>query len=135
MQLDDKALRKVIVACILKVKYKDTDILRELAKRPEVKNTWTLCKNLNLPMFPGLVLQWNPLQRRLCFWLSYYSSIEGAYNRPPEWIIRNNELLDKWMKQQVEDSERESEQNWRKGKVDVPRTPYDHDEVYELETL
>lgn len=132
IELDNGLLRQVIVSCIVKKKYCEIDLMRELSKRPEVRQYWALAKTQHLGMFPGSVYEWNALQRRLCFWLNYYSSIDSSYNRPPDWVIKNNELIDKWMKQQVEDSERESEQNWRKGKVDVPRTPYDHDEVFEM---
>lgn len=135
MELTDFMLRQVIVGCIVKKRYCEIDLMRELAKRSEIRGIWSLCRSMKQSLFPAPVTEWNALQKRLGFWLNYYSSIEGAYNRPPDWVIRNNELIDKWMKQQVQDSERESEQNWRKGKVDVPRTPYDHDEVFELPTV
>jgi hypothetical protein len=133
MELTDGMLRQVIVSCIVSKKYASKDILRELAKRPEIRNIWNVCKSTGSPLFKGYVTEWNALQMRLIFWLNYYSSIEGAYNKPPEWIIRNDEHIDTWMKNQVKESEQESEQNWRKGKVDMPRTPYDHDEVFEIQ--
>jgi hypothetical protein len=133
-EMSDDILRQVILACIIKKRYCEIDLIRELSKRPEMRTIWSLCKSTNQPVFPGFIYEWNALQKRLVFWFNYYSSIEGAYNRPPSWVLKNNELVDKWMKRLVEDSEQESEQNWRKGKVDVPRTPYDHDEVYEIDS-
>lgn len=119
-----------IAECKIKVRFKDYDFIRELAKTGEMRMAWSVAQTSRVPLFEGSVLDWTPLQKRLVYWLSFYTNVLGAYERPPSRVINNNKLLDKWLDSKSEEAEEEAEKNWSKSNGKVAKTAYDHDEVY-----
>jgi hypothetical protein len=93
---------------------------------------WRISKDAGVPLFDGPVSEWNFLQKRLVYWLSFYDNIEGAYERPPSRIIYDNKAIDEWVKNKHKEAENESENIWAKGTSHKARSAYDHDEVYEF---
>jgi len=130
--LSNEELRDVIADCKIKIRYKDVDILRELAKRAEVKMMYSISKSTGNPVFPGPVSEWNKLQQRLVYWLAFYSGLDSSYERPPDRVIKNNALLDRWCEEKAKEADQRNEQSWAKGSSSIQKTAYDHDEVYEL---
>jgi hypothetical protein len=130
--LTNSEVTDLIIDCKIRVKHKDMDVLRELAKRPEIKLTWVAAKGSGVSMFGGSVSEWNTLQKRLVYWLSLYDGVEGAYERPPSRVIENNSLLDRWLEAKSKEAESQYEQNWAKGSSGIRKSAYDHDEVYSM---
>ena len=130
--ISDELIRYEIVDSKIKVISKNTDIIRELAKRPKVKMRWAVCKDTGTPMFAGPVVDWNELQVYLVYWLSFYTGIEGAYERPPDRVLANNALLDKWIEKRGKELDEQHEISWAKDSSGISKSAYDSDEVYEL---
>jgi hypothetical protein len=141
-ELTNFEVRAVIVVCIIKKNYievdnpskrttEPVDIIRELAKRPEIRAIWSVAKASKVPMFEHPVTEWNSLQRRLVYWLSVYDSVEESYERPPQRVIEDNFLLDLWFEDKAKEYSQQYESNWAKGNK-LGKTAYDHEEVFEL---
>ena len=130
--LTDDQVSQVIRACKVKVRFGKVDILRELAKRPEVRLAWAISKSNKVPFFPGPSTEWSIAQLRLAYWLSFYTNIESSPERPPTRIVENNEMLDKWLASKAEENESKYENDWRKASSGFKRTAMDEDEVYTL---
>jgi hypothetical protein len=129
---DDSEITRIITDCIIRVRYKDFDALRELAKSNMVRLKWTVAKSAGVPLFHGSIDEWNPLQVMLVYWLTYYSNIESAYERPPSRVVDNNAMLDKWVVAKSKEAENEYENNWSKSSAGVAKSAMDHDEVYQF---
>lgn len=131
--INEDTLVEVIADCKIQHRYRDVDIIRELAKRPEMRMMFSVAKSSDTPLFDGPVSEWNILQQRLVYWLSFYSNIEGAYERPPARILKNDSMLDNWVQEKAREAERRHEEKWLSGgSAGIKKSAYDHDEVYEL---
>lgn len=128
--IPEEVIRTIIIDCIIKERYGNTDVIREVSKHSKVRALWSLSKSANVPLFDGRPIEWNPIRRRLVYWLSFYTGIEGAYDRPPTRIVENDELLDKWLETKSQEMEQEFEKNWRQGTLKVPKSAMDHNEVF-----
>lgn len=133
--MTDLELREILVQCKKKVKFGNTNIYRWLSKRSEMKIYYNISKAMNLPLFPGNVIDWNSNQISVVFWLGFYDSIESSYEIPPNYIIENDDELDKWLDKQRKKNESERESDWRKGGNKSMRSATDHDEVVLIEDI
>lgn len=130
--LSEQQIEQIIIECKIKVRYKDTDIIRELAKRPEVRMRYSVAKNSGVPLFEGPAMHYNPLQVRLLHWLGFYSNLDGAYERPPDRVVENNSMLDRWLEKKAREISEKYESDWAKGSSGIKKSAYDQDEVWEL---
>jgi len=130
--MDDDELRKLILECKHNVKFKDFNIHRWLAKNNRVRLVWRIAKETNAPIFEGLVSEWDMNKLSLCYWLQLYDSVSEAYKRPPQEIVDDDELLDRWLEEQGDEDRRERQKEWRSGSGKMD-TAYRHDEVLEIQ--
>lgn len=130
--LSDDLISSIIIECKVKVRYKNTDIIRELAKRPEIRMQFSVAKASKVPWFEGTVKDWNPLKLRLVYWCSFYSNLDSAYDRPPDRVIENNSMLDRWLENKAKEMSERYESDWAKGSNKIKKSAYDQDEVWEL---
>jgi hypothetical protein len=133
--LSQTEVEGIVIDCQIKVRYKGIDIFRELAKRPEIKLSWSVSKGCGQPLFPGPVCEWNFLQKKLVYWLQFYESVENSYDRPPSRVIQNDKMLDEWVSEKSKEADNQFEINWSKGSSKISKSAYDHDEVYELDNF
>lgn len=82
--------------------------LRKLSRDSEWRGRWrTSCKTGAKIFKIDHMSEWNNQQVNLCFWSNFYDSIYESYNRPPDWVIDNNRLLDKWVEEENKKDEGE----------------------------
>lgn len=132
IELTEEQVKALILDCKIKDKYRGMDLMREVAKRPEIRLKYSCSKSSGSPLFEGSVMTWNSVQLRLIYWCSFYNNIEGAYERPPDRVVQNNKLLDKWLESKAQEASAKYESDWSKGSGKVQKTAYDQNEIWEL---
>lgn len=96
---------------------------RKLARNNEWRSKWRIACKTGSPLLPGPVSEWTPIQTALCFWSNFYDGVYEAYESPPDWIIEDDEELDKWIKAQHEKHDQDKIQKFGRG------VSKDHDDV------
>jgi hypothetical protein len=110
-------------------------VLREIARGQgevgaEWRARWKASKETGTPLFHGIVADWNPSQVALSYWFSFYDSIYEHPERPPQKIINNDDLLDKWVEDKTKEMEdRAKKSNSKYGGQYQPKGALDHEEV------
>jgi hypothetical protein len=130
--ITDEQVESIILECKIKVRYRNVDIIRELAKRPEVKMMYSISKSAGIPWFKGTVSELNPLQKRLIYWCSFYDNVGQASDRPPDRVIENDNMLDRWLEKKAKEMTERFESDWAKGFAGLKKSAYDQDEVWEI---
>jgi hypothetical protein len=124
-----------IINSKVKVKYRDVDLVREVCKLYKVRRLFALCEQAGVPYWDvksGRDL--NPLQLRILQWIRFYVNVDGSYERPPDRIIYNDRLLNKWLESQAKETRERYEENWRKERQGgVQKSAMDHQEIFEFE--
>jgi hypothetical protein len=81
-------------------------------------------------IFRGNILDWTVSQRLFAYWCGFYDNIYESYERPPERIIDDDELLNIWLEKQGEKTKAYAEESWGKlGATKDIKTAWDHPEV------
>jgi len=90
----------------------DTRILRYLA-RTSFRTLWVTATKTSTPIFSGRTMDWNPNQVALCHYSMMYDAVYSLMNdeRPPEYIIERDNMLDDWLDKRRESEERERRSN------------------------
>jgi hypothetical protein len=113
----------------------DQGTLRALARSPVVRTRWRVSNKtgspfFGIPMAGGQAFFARPTadftqdQINLCSWLMYYDDVSQAFEAP-EWILNDDDKLDKWVEKKVQ--EREAERLKRVGSSG--KTGHDHQDV------
>jgi len=97
---------------------------------------WRACKSTGSPLFDGPVSEWDVNKVRLVYWSSLYDSVYESPDRPPQYIIDDNKLLDEWFEAQTEELEERAEKNYREkyrqGKATNMPSAYNHQTVFTI---
>jgi|GEM_PF-5653365 len=109
-------------------------LMRLLAKNNLARLLWVSSKELKSNLFPTEINDWSIAQLAFVNWCLMYDSVYSSIDRPPERIIKDDELLDKWMEYQNEQFNIRYEENYRKlGFGHKGISAYQADEIYEVE--
>lgn len=114
------------------------DILRAIARHPFVRTQWRISRKIGTSFFgiplelykkAGVIFQdpvifWTQEQINLCSWLLYYDDIIENYG-PPEWLLQDDEKLDRWVEQKIKEKEAERIKHLGTTGKDA----YEHEEV------
>ena len=80
-------------------------------------------------MFPGAsIADWTELQVHLCAFTTFYDGLNESFEKPPDTIIRDDVLLDNWLKELKAKQDLERERKWagaRPGGLPHPKVPGD----------
>ena len=52
-------------------------------------------------MFPGSVMEWNPLQLEIANWCAFYHNVYTMEDRPPNDVIENDAKLDAFLRRRI----------------------------------
>lgn len=80
-------------------------------------------------MFEGPVSEWNINQVNFAYWMEFYDAIYQADDRPDDWVIADNYLIDNWVKNKLEERERKRKETISKKKGISPRSAMQHQSV------
>jgi hypothetical protein len=109
------------------------DELMKIAGRNKLARfEWSLYKSVctNTHMFSLNYSEWTPAQKLFVYWNEFFDSVNESMDRPPERVIQDDELLEKWLKRQSEESKQRAEANWNKtGALHQISSAYDHNEI------
>jgi len=114
------------------------EILRAMARHSYVRVQWRICRKTGInffgfpveiaknagSLFQNPVIYWTQEQINLCSWLLYYDDVIESYG-PPEWLLNDDEKLDRWVEQKVKEKEAER----LKSLGTTGRDAYEHEEV------
>ena len=112
--------------------YPIRDLMRLLAKSKAGKIEWSIYKSIevNTNMFSSNYNDWSLAQKFFVYWSSFYASVGESFERPPERVIQDDELLEVWLKRQDEQFKERAEENWTKtGTLHDIKSAYDHEEI------
>lgn len=71
---------------------------------------------------------WNINQVALCFWSNFYDNVYEHPERPPQKVIENDDLIDKWAKDQSKKMEDRAKKE-NKGYDSKTTSVFDHDDI------
>jgi len=133
----DAVLRRNILTQLTSfVRGFDQGTLRALARNPNIRTRWRVSKKTGNPFF-GIPMQggqnfigsptaeWSSDQAGLSSWLMYYDDVAEAFEAP-EWLMRDDDKLDKWVEKKMKAREMERIKKLGTGS---DRSAYDHEEV------
>ena len=81
-----------------------TSILRRIARHPAWRTRWISATKTGAVLFSGNISDWDVNKTMLCYWSNFYDNIYAEYERPEDFIIKDDEMLDNWLENQVRDS-------------------------------
>lgn len=81
----------------------DTVILRKIARHPLWRTRWISATKTSTSLFPGNVIDWDINKVMLCYWSNFYDSVYSGMERPEEFIINDDQLLDNWLETKYRD--------------------------------
>lgn len=99
----NQIITKYYTACFL-----DQKTIRWVARNPTWRYRWTMGKNDSISLFGKNIPDLTSDQSNLVYWSQVYDNVYGAYERPPQRIIDNDVLLDKWFEDQSRKAEKEA---------------------------
>lgn len=85
--------------------------IRELARSQHWRSYWEIARQQAGHLFDSSIANWSSNQRELVYWSTIYDSVYGAYERPCQEIIDDDDLLDSWFIRQGEAIENRSKQH------------------------
>lgn len=119
----------------------ESSILRAVARSGQWKAIWSICIKtgtqlfgMEIPgrtggtLFSGPASSWSYSQIQLANWSIFYDNILQSSNPPPNSVVKNDALLDKWVEREIDKQERER----RKYSGDSGNA-YDHSDVIVLD--
>lgn len=83
---------------------------------------WRTSKATKQTPFPGHPSSWDINKLRLIYWSNFYDSVYNSINRPPQWVIDDDDLLDKWVEEQGKEMEERAEEEYNKFQKKVQHT-------------
>lgn len=94
---------------------------------------WNGSRKTATPLFPEETVHWDINKLQLTHWSSFYDSVFEHMERPDDYVINNDELLDKWVEQQAEEFKQRarelSQSHGGMGRGQRARSAEDYDEV------
>ncbi|MGE4412481.1 MAG: hypothetical protein AB7E45_02130 [Candidatus Caldatribacteriota bacterium] len=71
----------------------------------------------------------------MVYWSSLYDSVYNSIDRPPQWVIDDDDLLDKWLEEQMKELEDRAEKEYRdkRGMAKSARSAWEHEEVVSID--
>ncbi len=75
----------------------DVSIIRYIARHPEWSIYWRSLKSANDCLFNQPVTEWDINKLLLVHWSQFYDDIMKSPEPPPQYIIDNDDDLDKWL--------------------------------------
>ncbi|MFA5670096.1 MAG: hypothetical protein WC967_12720 [Balneolaceae bacterium] len=98
---------------------------REIARSEPWRTYWHISKSGNMPLFPVSAVEITNHQRNLCSWSRFYDAVYESHERPPEYVIEDDDLLDEWFETKGEEVKKHSEKTYRgSGKIGSGGTGY-----------
>ncbi len=87
-------------------------VLRKISRSPSWRTRWISATKTSAPIFEGPISTWDTNKIYLCFWSNLLDSILSSYEPPEQFIMENDELLDRWLES------KRNESTGASGKVD-----------------
>ena len=111
-----------------------SDLMRMLAKSSLAKLEWSVAKSTpgNVRLFSDELKNWSPAQKYFVYWCSFYDRVYESMERPPDRVIKNDELLEMWLKKQEDKLKVSAEKSWGESSAAVGssvKTAWSHPEV------
>lgn len=78
-------------------------------------------------MFPGELYNWDINKVALCHWSMFYDSVYESTDKPPQHVIEDDDLIDKWYENKIEEYERKARETSRNDGSGL--SAYNHDDV------
>jgi hypothetical protein len=76
-------------------------IIRAVARTPEWRARWRSVRESNSVLFDSPAVSWDRNKLNIIYWSDFYDTVYQHPECPPEDVIRNDELLQDWLSQQV----------------------------------
>lgn len=73
--------------------------VRRLSRNFDWRSKWRIACKTGTPIIGRPVTDWTPIQLQLAMWSNFYDNIYESYDCPPDWLIENDEELDKWLEE------------------------------------
>lgn len=99
MQSTDEILLTNLILAYFKNNLYKEEQLRAIARHPEWRFRWVASKS-GADLFGRSVAEWSEMQNMLVYWSEYYDSIYESMEKPPEYIIENDQACDAWVRDQ-----------------------------------
>jgi len=91
-------------------------IIRKIARSNFWRQIWCASK-ITGNIFEGSPVLWTFNQRELVYWSYIYDMVFEAYERPPSFIIEDDDLMDSWFMQQSEKVESRTSKDMISGNI------------------
>lgn len=72
-------------------------IIRAVARFPQWRSIWKTSKETSAPLFDGSSVSWDHNKRTLIWWSDFYDNVYSHQDCPPEETINNDEALQLWV--------------------------------------
>jgi len=113
-QCDDIGLITQLCDIFFRKSKMSSKIIRRVARSQPWRVYWEIAKNTG-DLFGNNISLWSPNQRDLVYWSTVYDSVYGAYERPSQDVIDDDDLLDSWFMRQSKKTDKTSKANMANG--------------------
>ena len=108
LELINNVINKYYSSCFL-----DTKTVRWVARHPIWRYKWRVGKNNIAGLFGDTIGNLTFDQNNLIYWSQAYDSVFESMDRPPQYVIDNDSLLDGWFKEQSRKYEKDAaDKHW-----------------------
>jgi hypothetical protein len=108
------------------------DLMRKVAKHIIGRTEWGISQGVrhNTHIFPPDLGDWTQAQKFFVYWSTFYDGVFQHFERPPDKVILDDKLIEKWLEDQHSKGEVRANENWTKaGVIGEIKTAADHPEV------
>ncbi len=121
----------LITSEIMKIQRCDAKSIREIARSGNWRHRWRSASSI-VDVFGKPMVELDDEQSSLVYWSNIYDSVYESMDRPPQEIIDNDELLDKWFDQQNKKNELEDKKRYldKKSARLLPSAVNRHGEIF-----
>lgn len=109
----------------------DTKEIREIARSGNWRHRWNSASSI-IDVFGRPIVELDEEQGNLVYWSTIYDSVFESMERPPQEIIDNDELLDKWFEEQGRKNALEDKKRYldKKNSRIIPSSVNRHGEIF-----
>lgn len=115
----------ILVYGMLKTLNMNVTTMRRLARSPMWRSRWITATKTGQNIFEGEITNWDINKVYLCYWSNFYDNVYESPERPEEFIMKDDEMLDNYLEQKSNERENEKKgatsHNLSGGDTDVAR--------------